>query len=136
MGFIATNRDSASSGDPYNRAFGVDASFTFLEHLNVQGFATSSYTPGKSKDHRGVHSRATWDSDLFYWETNHLIVQRDFNPEMGWLPRRDMKKSQFKFDVKPRPKIRNIRQLFLRSSVDYLDNQACELANAKPGLHV
>ena len=127
VGFIATNRDSASSGDPYNRAFGVDASFTFLEHLNVQGFATSSYTPGKTKDHRAGRVRATWDSDLFYWETNHLIVQRDFNPEMGWLPRRDMKKSQFKFDVKPRPKIRNIRQLFFRSSVDYFDNQAGEL---------
>src|SRR6185295_6803670 len=52
IGFIATNRVSASPGDPYNRAFGVDASFTFLEHLNVQGFATSSYTPGKTKDHR------------------------------------------------------------------------------------
>jgi len=127
IGIIATNRDSATSGDPYNRAFGVDASFIFFEHLNVQGFATSSYSPGKSKDHMAGRVRATWDSDLFYWETNHLIVQRDFNPEMGWLPRRDMRKSQFKFDVKPRPKIRNVRQLFFRSSVDYFDNQAGEL---------
>jgi hypothetical protein len=127
VGFIATNRDSANHGDPYNRAFGGDASFTFFEHLNIQGFATSSYTPGKNKDHAAGRIRATWDSDLFYWETNHLIVQRDFNPEMGWLPRRDMKKSQFKFDVKPRPRIRIVRQLFFRTSIDYFDNQAGQL---------
>jgi len=127
VGFIATNRDSATSGDPYNRAFGVDASFTFFEHLNIQAFATSSYTPGVVNDHLAGRIRGTWDSDLIYWETNHLIIQRQFNPELGWLPRRDMKKSQFKFDVKPRPGIKGVRQLFFRSSVDYIDNQAGQL---------
>src|SRR5204863_8176297 len=31
------------------------------------------------------------------------------------------------FDVKPRPRIKGVRQLFFRSSVDYFDNQASEL---------
>src|SRR5262249_31381171 len=99
----------------------------FYEHFNVQGFATSSYTPGKTKDHWAGRLRSTWDSDLVYWEGTHLIVQREFNPEMGWLPRRDMQKSQLKFDLKPRPQSKTIRQLFFRSSLDYFTNQAGEL---------
>jgi hypothetical protein len=127
VGFIATNRDSATAGDPYNRAFGVDASFTFFEHLNIQAFATSSYTPGVVNDHLAGRIRGTWDSDLIYWESNHLIIQRHFNPEMGWLPRRDMKKSAVQIRCEPRPGIKGVRQLFFRSSVDYIDNQAGQL---------
>jgi hypothetical protein len=127
LGAMVTNRDSSTSGDPYNRAFGADANFTFFEHWNIQSFATTSYTPGKPDDHWAGRGRTTWDSDLVYLEATHLIVQRDFNPEMGWLPRRDMRKSQGRFDFKPRPRSRTVRQLFFRSGVDYFTNQSGEL---------
>jgi hypothetical protein len=46
---------------------------------------------------------------------------------MGWLPRRDMRKSKVQFDFKPRPAIRGVRQLFFRTNVDYITNQAGQL---------
>ena len=32
--------------------------------------------------------RSVWDSDLFGGELERMIVQRDVNPEMGWLLRK------------------------------------------------
>jgi hypothetical protein len=55
------------------------------------------------------------------------VIQRDVTPEMGWLPRKDMRKTKVQFDVKPRPRIAAVRQLFLRANVDYITNQAGQL---------
>ena len=131
MGFIATNRDSAADplrpGDPYNRGIGFDANFFLLDHLSVQGFLTSTYSPGKEKDHWAGRWRVYWDSDFWFANAERLTIQRNFNPEMGWLPRGDMHKNRFQFDLKPRPHIRGVRQMFFRATVDYITNQAREL---------
>ncbi|OFV96769.1 MAG: hypothetical protein A3F68_10945 [Acidobacteria bacterium RIFCSPLOWO2_12_FULL_54_10] len=126
-GIIATNRDSAVSGDPYNRGVGVDANFFFLDHFSIQGFATSTFSPGKDKDHWAGRIRSFWDSDFVFVNGEHMVLQRNFNPEMGWLPRGDMKKTRAQFDLKPRPNNELIRQFFLRSTLDYITNQAGEL---------
>ena len=47
--------------------------------------------------------------------------------KLGWLLRKDFQKSKARFEIKPRPEIRNIRQLFLRVNVDYYNNQAGQL---------
>jgi hypothetical protein len=124
VGFIATNRDSTSPGDPYNRSFGVDGNFVFLEHLNAQAFAASTYSPGLSDDHWAGRIRTNWDSDRWFVNGEHLLIQRAVNPEMGWLPRRDMRKTKLQLDFKPRPRLPHVRQLFLRSNLDYITNQA------------
>jgi hypothetical protein len=43
---------------------------------------------------------------------------------MGWLPRRDVKKSKFQLEWKPRPARSVIRQWFLRSNMDYIMTMA------------
>jgi hypothetical protein len=126
-GFIVTNRDSGAPGDPYNRGFGGDANFIFKEHWNIQAFAASTLSPGKNTDNWAGRIRTNWDSDFWFANFEHLVIQRDVNPEMGWLPRRDMKKTKVQFDVKPRPPIKSVRQLFLRANVDYITNQAGQL---------
>jgi hypothetical protein len=127
VGAIVTNRDSGTSGDAYNRSFGLDGNFTFVEHLTIQTFLASTYTPGQNTDHWAGRFRSYWDSDL--WTANLQLgaIQRNVNPEMGWLPRRDIKKSKFQVDWKPRPKSKTIRQWFFRSNLDYIETMAGEL---------
>ena len=90
-------------------------------------YATSTFTPGKNTDHWAGRFRANWESDRVTWDAEHTMIQRNFNPEMGWLPRGDMQKSKFQFDLKPRPQSHLVRQLFFKSSLDYITNQAGEL---------
>ena len=63
MGAIFTNRDSGTPGDPYNRGFGLDANFSVYQHLTIQTFLASTYTPGRNTDHWAGRFRSFWDSD-------------------------------------------------------------------------
>jgi hypothetical protein len=127
VGAIITSRDSGTPGDPYNRGVGLDGNFTVLEHLTIQTFLASTFTPGKPDDHWAGRVRAFWDSDLVMANVQLGAIQANVNPEMGWLPRRDIKKSKFQFDWKPRPNSRTIRQWFFRSNLDYIITMAGEL---------
>jgi len=127
IGVIAVNRDSRTAGDPYNRGVGLDGNFTFLEHLTIQTYLASTYSPGKNTDNWSGRFRSFWDSDLVMWNIQLGAIQRNVNPEMGWLPRRDIKKGKFQFDWKPRPKSKVIRQWFIRTNVDYYMTMANEL---------
>jgi hypothetical protein len=127
LGVIAVNRDSRTSGDPYNRGIGVDGNFTFLEHLTVQTYLASTYSPGKNTENWSGRFRSFWDSDLIMANIQLGAIQRNVNPEMGWLPRKDIKKGKFQFDWKPRPNSKVIRQWFVRTNLDYLMTMADEL---------
>ncbi|MBI4455659.1 MAG: carbohydrate binding family 9 domain-containing protein [Acidobacteria bacterium] len=127
VGAIFTNRSSTGGDDPYNRAAGLDANFTFADHFNLTGFVTGSFSPEKNKDNWAGRVRSFWDSDLLLLNVEHMIIQRNFNPEMGWLPRKDMQKTKLQFDLKPRPNSRVVRQFMFRTNFDYIANQAGQL---------
>lgn len=124
IGAIFTNRQSHVRSDPFNRAWGADANFTLFDHFSVQSFAAASYSPSQNDDRWAGRIRAFWDSDLILANVEHLQVERNFNPELGWLPRRDLRKTKAQLDFKPRPRSDTIRQLAFRSTVDYITNQA------------
>jgi len=119
IGAIVTSRDSRTPGDPYNRGFGLDGNFAFFEHLTINTYLASTFTPGVPDDHWAGRMRSYWDSDLILANVELGAIERNVNPEMGWLLRGDVKKSKFQFDWKPRPKSGVIRQWFLRSNMDY-----------------
>jgi Domain of unknown function (DUF5916)/Carbohydrate family 9 binding domain-like len=134
IGAIATNQDSGSPGDPYNRSFGLDGNFAFYQHLTIQTFLASTYTPGKPDAHWGGRFRSFWDSDQVMVNLELGAIQRNVNPEMGWLPRKDMRKSRLQADWKPRPNSRTVRQWFVRTGVDYITNMAGELETRNQNL--
>ena len=127
VGVIAVNRDSSTAGDPYNRGVGLDGNFTFLEHLTIQTYLASTYSPGKNTENWSGRFRSFWDSDRIMWNIQLGAIQRNVNPEMGWLPRKDIQKGKFQFDWKPRPKSKIIRQWFIRTNLDYIMTMAHEL---------
>jgi hypothetical protein len=136
VGFILTNRDSTRPSDPYNRGFGADANFVLRDHLNIQAFAASTFSPGTPDNHWAGRLRSNWDTDRWLFNFEHLLIQKDVNPEMGWLPRRDMRKTKVQIDFKPRPHISHVRQLFFRTNVEYITNQAGALETRNQDLTV
>ena len=45
IGLIVADKESGSSTDPYNRAGGVDARFTFFKNLNLRGYYAKNGRP-------------------------------------------------------------------------------------------
>src|SRR5205814_3630796 len=56
-------------------------------------------------------------------QLERLLVGDDFNPEVGFVRRRDMRRSSALFRFSPRPRgIPSIRRFFYQGSIDYVEN--------------
>jgi hypothetical protein len=122
VGAMFTNRQSSLAGD-HNRVFGVDGNFVFIDNLNFQGFLTKTETPDMPEDDWAAFGRVLWDSDYLLAGAEYLMVQRNFNPEIGFVPRRDQKKTVLQLGIRPRPESELIRQWILRTRMDFTQNQ-------------
>ncbi|MGH9785868.1 MAG: hypothetical protein ACRD88_16990, partial [Terriglobia bacterium] len=68
-----------------------------------------------------------WESDRIEFTLEHVSIQKDFNPEMGFVPRGNIKRNFAELDYQPRPNIEGIRQMEFGSAFEYITNQQGEL---------
>ena len=123
VGAMFTNRQS-SLEDDYNRTLGLDANFVFFENLHLESFVARSETPGLEEDDWAARPlRVSWDTDFLLASADHLIIGRNFNAEMGFVPRTDIKQSSLHFEIRPRPGSERIRQFSLIGNLDYITDQ-------------
>ena len=124
VGALFTNRQSSLQGD-HNRVFGADGNFVFARNLNVHSFVARSDTPEFDRDNWTGFVRVLWNSDFLIAGGEHLVVQRNFYPDVGWVPRRDQKRTTLQLGIRPRPASSDvIRQWILRTRLDLTENQA------------
>ena len=124
IGALFTNRQSSVDGD-HNRVFAADGNFVFARNLSINSFVARSETPGLNHDNWTGFGRVFWDSDFLLLGGEHVVVQRNFQSDVGWVPRRDQKRTSLQFGVRPRPAASNlIRQWVVRTRLDLTQNQA------------
>ncbi len=111
-GFIFVNRQGtgqASIDDDYNRAYGVDANIQLTQNQRVSAFLARTDTPeSRTSGPRG----SDYSGRAFYNFTNNLWqvsggysqVGDNFNPEVGFLPRRGYRRPEFRAFFQPQPK--------------------------------
>ncbi len=130
VGAIFTRNTAGLAGNA-NRAGGVDASFTFWRNLNLRGFlarSDSGNRPGGRPDGRKDGEWAgqavlDWESDRIEFTLEHISIQENFNPEMGFVPRGNLKRNFVELDYQPRPRIRGVRQMEFGSEFELITNQ-------------
>ena len=122
VGAMFTNRQSSEGGD-YNRAFGVDGNFVFAGNLDIQTFLAKTETPGLPGDDWSGYGRVRWNSDFLLLGAEHILVQRNVNPEIGFVPRGDQQTTSLQAGIRPRPESDLIRQLVFRTRFDYTETQ-------------
>jgi hypothetical protein len=111
-GFIFVNRQGTGSFAPdedYNRSYGVDANIQVTTNQRVTGFLARTDTPEwRTTGPRG----SDYSGRAFYNFTNNLWqisggysqVGENFNPEVGFLPRRGYRRPEFRAFFQPQPK--------------------------------
>ena len=102
----------------YNRVAGLDASFTFLDHLNFSGFAAQAHDREVDGGSWIGQLQTRWESDL--WEANAEVIRidEDFRTDLGFIPRTGIIKQRFSGRWKPRPAIRWLRQVEINPWID------------------
>jgi len=89
VGTILVSRLNTEDTDDYNLTYGLDWRWGVRPELLVDGYAARTVTPGVTGGQYAVNTSANfnsrdWSSTLAYRE-----VAEGFNPEVGFLPRRD-----------------------------------------------
>lgn len=111
IGFMATNKQSGSPVDPYNRSGGVDAKFVLFGNLNLRGYYAKSWSPGLEGDNTAAGGRLTYANNWFNIYAGHGVTEKNFTTEMGFVTRTDDKPTLVQVNFTPRPKVLGIRQV-------------------------
>ena len=134
IGGLVTNRSNSTIGDGANQAYGADAAFSFFENLSFGGYLSQTNTPGLDKDDISYQARFDYGADRYGARFEHLLVGENFNPEVGFVRRKDMRRSFGSLRFSPRPKAnRLVRRFLWEASLEYLENGAGVLETRQDG---
>ena len=126
LGAIFTRRSQSLFADGWSHTYGGDASFSFLEDVYLTGYYALMHTPElpttSARVAESYQGRLSYEGDLQGLSVSHLLVEDDFNPEVGLVRRSGIRQTQASVRASPRPSISWIRQATLQGSVDYLEN--------------
>ncbi|MGH9200814.1 MAG: hypothetical protein ACRD2A_06225, partial [Vicinamibacterales bacterium] len=125
VGLIATGRSVAQNGVGRNLAYGVDGAFLFFESLTINTYWAKTQTDGLTGKDTSYRADLNYNADRYGLQLEHLVVGDDFNPELGFLRRDDMRRSHAQFRFSPRPRnIRSIRRFRYQAGMAYVENGA------------
>lgn len=121
IGIMATNRSVSLAGDGSNQTFGVDAMLPLHEEMVINSFYATTRTPGLSGGESSYRAQLDYPADRYGIQLEHMTVGRNFNPEVGFLRRRDFRRNYAELRFSPRPKaIEAIRKVSWQGSFDYI----------------
>ncbi len=109
VGAMFINKDEVG-GPHYNRTFAADMSLAPLPTLSIVGFLAKTESPGFSDNQMGSYINASWLDARWKIFSEFADLEDNFNPEVGFLPRRGVRTSKHHFEWDPRPDRWGIRQ--------------------------
>ncbi|MEW6455638.1 MAG: DUF5916 domain-containing protein [Acidobacteriota bacterium] len=121
MGFIGLNKDSLDGKD-FNRGVGIDANIFLSRNAQISGFLAKTFSLEKNRNDFAAYGDFFYNDDLWTIFLSQNTIQDNFNPEMGFMPRTGIRKTQINFGISPRPKILNIRQVSFFNDFNYFAN--------------
>ena len=136
VGVMFTGR-SASTVVPgaSNTAYGVDASLAFYENISFLGYYARTDTSGLAGRQDSYQARFDYGADRYGFTAEHLFVADDFSPEIGFLPRDDMRRTYLYGRFSPRPRsIPSVRRFVVDASLDYILSTAGYLETRQQGV--
>jgi Domain of unknown function (DUF5916)/Carbohydrate family 9 binding domain-like len=104
VGVILTSRDSTRSGD-HNELYGVDTLLRFFQRkLDVSAYLLGTDTPGRQGGNQARLFDAAWVDNAFSVGARYETVQPNFNPEVGFVRRKDTTHYAGEGSWQPRPR--------------------------------
>ena len=123
IGAMMTHRSSTPGRVGANDGFGVDASFGFYQSVRLDGYIAKTHTTNRAGNDLSYRGFFDYNADRYGVQAEHLAVEPNFLPEIGFLRRTDMRRNFGLFRFSPRPTgVLGVRRMTLQSSVNYVTN--------------
>jgi hypothetical protein len=123
VGAIFTNRQGGA-GAEYNRSVGLDAGFNLGTATKLTALLAKTFSPDVSEKDMAGALDFSWKNDRFDFGATYLDIGEQFNAEMGFVPRIDVRNAKGSAAWTPRPGWKGVRQLTFGGAVDYYENHA------------
>jgi TolB-like protein len=123
IGGMLTNRSVSVSGDGSSQTYGLDGTFAFYENIQMLGYYARTETPDPEivGENTSYQAKFEYAADRYGMQVDHLLVEDDFNPEIGFLRRDNFRRTFVEGRFSPRPRsIDSVRQVRFIGSVDYI----------------
>ena len=125
IGFIGTYRNENLDGTGSNAAYGLDGNFTFYENLNFNAFYARTDTPNVVAGDTSYRASVRYRNDRYGFDAEHVLIGPNFNPEIGFVRRDDIRKTAGSLRYSPRPRgIAAVRQFEFEAKYNYLETTA------------
>ena len=126
VGLIFTNRSNVEGGTAANQAYGVDGTFAFFDNLAINTYWARTHTGTVTGgDDMSYRAQLDYAGDRYGVQLERLVVGTDFNPDVGYVRRDDIRRSLGMLRFSPRPRqSRVIRKLSWSGSMSYTENFA------------
>jgi hypothetical protein len=119
VGMIATRRSPRSGPSGSNDLLGVDANWNFFENVQAGTYYAQSNTRGAAGDESSYRGYFRYVHDRYGLETERLKVGDAFNPEIGYVPRPDVTRTDVLARFSPRiNSVRSLRKLEWNAEAD------------------
>ena len=139
IGLIYTRRSVGVDGGGRNEAYGVDGTFAFFDNLSFNTYWARTSTPRRVGDDTSSRLRMDYNGDRYGVQLERLVVGDDFNPEVGFVRRDDMRRHFGEFRFSPRSRsIQAIRKFVWVGSLEHIENGdgRLETRNVNGGLTI
>jgi hypothetical protein len=131
VGVITTRRGPSAAGRDASYTVGVDATLLFFNSINLTSYYALTSVPGVTGDTASYRERFDYTDDRYGVSAEHMLIGRDFTPEVGYVRRTDFRRTFGLARFSPRPKnSTHVRKLTWQGSLDYVtDARAITVQN-------
>jgi hypothetical protein len=128
IGLIATRRSPRTGASGSNALVGVDTSFNLFENVQAGSYYARSDTPGLTGNDSSYRGYFRYVHDRYGLEAERMKVGDAFNPEVGYVPRPDITRTDLVARFSPRIRsVRSLRKLEWNTEVERFVNGHREL---------
>jgi len=128
VGLLFTGRSVGQSGAGTNEAYGVDGTFGFYDNLTINTYWARTSAETLSGQDTSYRTQLDYAGDRYGVQLERLVVGDNFNPDIGFVRRDDMRRSFGLFRFSPRPRsIKAVRKFSWSGSMAYVENGAGRL---------
>jgi hypothetical protein len=133
VGALFESRSRSLTGQGSNQAWGVDGSFGLTDDLSIVTYYAQTQTDGRTgANHLSYRGQISYNADEYGASIDHLVVGNDFDPEIGFMRRKDFRQTSATARFSPRTEsISWIRQLSFQAGGGYLENERTGLVESK-----
>ncbi|HWP85443.1 MAG TPA: DUF5916 domain-containing protein, partial [Terriglobia bacterium] len=121
LGVMFANKEEADSSH-FNRVIGADANLRFGQALSAYSYLAKTFHPAASRGQLAGRAALHYFDNVWDLRSSYTVIQEDFINEMGFVPRRGIRKYSSIYGRAFRPqKYRSfLRRLYPHFSLDYL----------------